>query len=174
MMQPTQPQPENPNKTEFIPLVPADIDEILLIEQSTYSHPWTRGHFLDSIQAGYFASGIQRCDSDKKLIAYAIAMVAVDELQILNLTVSPAFQGQGHGYAMLKHLGEFCRTARLRSIWLEVRAGNKVAQSLYEKFGFLMVGTRPRYYPSIQGQREDATLMRMDLHTPIQTIKLSL
>lgn len=155
------------DETHFVTLVPADVDEIISIEQRAYSHPWTRGHFLDSIQAGYFATGIQLCDPNSKLIAYAIAMAVVDELQILNLTVSPDFQGQGYGYAMLQHLAEYCKNTSLHSIWLEVRAGNKVAQCLYEKFGFVMMGTRPRYYPGIHRQREDATLMRFELHSPI-------
>jgi ribosomal-protein-alanine N-acetyltransferase len=41
---------------------------------------------------------------------------------------------------------------------LEVRAGNEAAQTLYRKFGFEVVGHRPRYY---QDNHEDALLMTL-------------
>jgi ribosomal-protein-alanine N-acetyltransferase len=41
---------------------------------------------------------------------------------------------------------------------LEVRAGNEAALSLYRKFGFDVVGRRPRYY---QDNYEDALLMTL-------------
>ena len=44
------------------------------------------------------------------------------------------------------------------SALLEVRAGNEAAQDLYRKFGFEVVGRRPRYY---QDNFEDALLMTL-------------
>ena len=31
----------------------ADLDEVLAIESAVYSHPWTRGNFVDSLRSGY-------------------------------------------------------------------------------------------------------------------------
>jgi ribosomal-protein-alanine N-acetyltransferase len=39
---------------------------------------------------------------------------------------------------------------------LEVRAGNEAAQALYQSFGFLVAGRRPRYYTD---DGEDALVM---------------
>jgi len=42
---------------------------------------------------------------------------------------------------------------------LEVRASNEIAQELYKKYGFRVVGRRPRYYSS---DGEDAVIMSTD------------
>jgi ribosomal-protein-alanine N-acetyltransferase len=30
-----------------------DLDEVVAIERAVYTHPWTRGNFIDSLNAGY-------------------------------------------------------------------------------------------------------------------------
>jgi [ribosomal protein S18]-alanine N-acetyltransferase len=40
-----------------------------------------------------------------------------------------------------------------------VRAGNKVAQALYQKYNFIVVGERPRYY---RDNNEDALIMTVE------------
>jgi ribosomal-protein-alanine N-acetyltransferase len=44
-------------------------------------------------------------------------------------------------------------------VTLEVRASNTIAQELYKKYGFQVVGRRPRYYSS---DGEDAIIMSTD------------
>ena len=34
-----------------------DVDVILAIEEKVYSHPWTRGNFLDSLYSAYHFLG---------------------------------------------------------------------------------------------------------------------
>jgi ribosomal-protein-alanine N-acetyltransferase len=45
---------------------------------------------------------------------------------------------------------------------LEVRPSNEAALRLYQRYGFLRIGTRPGYYPAVGG-REDAVVMRVPL-----------
>jgi ribosomal-protein-alanine N-acetyltransferase len=45
---------------------------------------------------------------------------------------------------------------------LEVRPSNEHAIRLYHQLGFNEVGTRPDYYPSVEG-REDALIMARSL-----------
>jgi ribosomal-protein-alanine N-acetyltransferase len=47
-----------------------------------------------------------------------------------------------------------------RGAALEVRAGNRAAQALYERHGFALVGRRRNYYRHPQ---EDALVMAADL-----------
>ena len=47
-----------------------------------------------------------------------------------------------------------------RSIFLEVRASNEQARLMYEKFGFVLLGTRKNYYVS---PVEDAVVMVLRL-----------
>jgi [ribosomal protein S18]-alanine N-acetyltransferase len=87
-------------------------------------------------------------------------MPGVDELHLLNLTVAPAHQGQGHARALLAHLAEAARARKAVQIWLEVRESNERARRLYERWGFESIGQRKGYYPAPHGQREHAVVMR--------------
>ncbi len=136
----------------------ADLEAVLAIESQAYSHPWTRGNFIDSLAAGYLAELL--LDADAQMIGYFVAMTGVGEMHLLNLTVAPALQGQGHGGRLLDVLAQRCRERALPLLWLEVRAGNARARALYQRRGFAEVGLRRQYYPAGSGQREDAVVMK--------------
>ncbi|MBL0149329.1 MAG: ribosomal protein S18-alanine N-acetyltransferase [Ideonella sp.] len=136
-----------------------DLDRVLAIEVMAYSHPWTRGNFIDSLAAGYLAW--LRTDADGRCIGYCVAMPGFEEMHLLNLTVAPSAQRRGHARAMLQTLCDTCRAQDLPMLWLEVRQGNEVARQLYRRFGFETVGLRRDYYPAGHGRREDAVVMRL-------------
>ena len=143
------------------PMAVTDLDAVMPVEAVCYSHPWTRGNFIDSIAAGYRCT--LRLAPDDALLAYAVAMPAVDEMHLLNLTVSPEHQGQGHARALLHELIGHCRARGLQSLWLEVRPSNQRARALYTRLGFLEAGLRKGYYPDGPHRREDALVMSLPL-----------
>jgi [ribosomal protein S18]-alanine N-acetyltransferase len=136
------------------------LDEVLVVEQSAYSHPWTRGNFVDSLRAGYQA---QVLFAGETVLGYFVAMKGVDEVHLLNLTVAPAFQRQGWGRVMLDALAIWSRGQGAQWLWLEVRASNERALRIYERHGYRRVGERKNYYPAHFGQREDAAVMSLKL-----------
>ena len=73
------------------------------------------------------------------------------ELEITQLAVKKAYQGQGLANQLMGFLAD-----RPERLFLEVRVSNKVARALYEKHGFQPVGQRKNYY---QNPVEDAILM---------------
>lgn len=137
----------------------ADLDRVLVVEKLAYSFPWTRGNFIDSLAAGYLAELLVN-DRDE-IVGYFVAMVGVDELHLLNLTVAPASQGQGHARALLDVLAQRCREHQAPALWLEVRASNARARHVYRQHGFAEVGLRRSYYPAPHGTREDAIVMSL-------------
>jgi ribosomal-protein-alanine N-acetyltransferase len=137
-----------------------DVDAVVAIEAAAYGHPWSRGNFIDSLASGYRAELLE--DAAAGLIGYCVAMQGVDELHLLNVTVAPAFQGQGHGRALLDDLERDGRAHGLATLWLEVRLGNERARALYRRRGYAEVGVRRGYYPAAVG-REDAIVMRLML-----------
>lgn len=143
----------------FEPMTPDRLDEVLAIERSAYAHPWTRGNFADSLRSGYHA---QLLVAGETIIGYYVAMKGVDEVHLLNITVAPAFQGQGWGRIMLDALSLWSRSQGAQWLWLEVRVGNTRAQSVYERYGYRRVGERKNYYPA-GGKREDAIVMSYKL-----------
>ena len=143
----------------FEPMTEARLDEVLAIEHSAYAHPWTRGNFADSLRSGY--QGQLLC-AGETVLGYFIAMKGVDEVHLLNITVAPAYQGQGWGRVMLDALALWSRGQGAQWLWLEVRTSNRRALEVYQRYGYRRVGERKGYYPAHDG-REDAIVMSYKL-----------
>lgn len=142
-------------------------DDVLAIEQSAYSHPWTPGNFRDSVAAGYHLDLLLVQDQGQERVAgYLVAMEGVEEVHLLNITVAPAWQGHGLGTRLLNALCVWSRQRQAQWLWLEVRASNTHAQQVYQHFGFKRVGERKHYYPLAPGRREDAVVMSLLLRAP--------
>lgn len=137
-----------------------DLDRVMAVEAGAYSHPWSRGNFIDSLAAGYDTE--LRLAEPDRLIGYVVAMRGVAETHLLNITVAPAWQRRGHARALLARLVAQCRARADEALWLEVRQSNAAARALYADTGFAEVGLRRGYYPADRG-REDAVVMRLGL-----------
>jgi ribosomal-protein-alanine N-acetyltransferase len=137
-----------------------DVDALLTIEQRVYSHPWTRGNFIDSLASKHWA---WKGSAGGELRAYWLAMPVLDEVHLLNLAVHPDHWGQGLARDAMAHLLDSARQQGFADVYLEVRASNHRAQHLYARSGFRNVGLRRAYYPADGNIREDAVLMRLDL-----------
>jgi len=147
-------------EARFEALTENQVEAWLDIEKSAYSHPWTRTNFMDSINSGYNCQGLWGGD---ELIGYFVAMLGVEETHLLNLTVAPSHQGQGWAKLMLEALALWSRGKGAHWLWLEVRASNARALSVYAAHGFRRVGDRKNYYPLATGKREDAIVMSLPL-----------
>lgn len=79
------------------------------------------------------------------------------ECSLENLAVVEAWRRQGIGARLLAAGLLWCRAQHGSSVWLEVRASNRDAIALYERVGFVVSGTRQKYYTQPD---EDATEMR--------------
>ena len=140
----------------FVHLSELELDELLLIEQSVYSKPWTRGNFLDAIKNNNWCHLLI---NGTTLTGYFVAMMGFQEVHLLNFTVAKPFQNKGYGLHMLESLAVMSKTVSAQWIWLEVRVSNERAFKVYEAFGFKKVGERKNYYPLSSHQREDAIIM---------------
>ena len=153
------PTPHAP-EARFESLTLARLDAVLAVEQRAYTHPWTRGNFTDALASGYQAQVLMAGDH---LLGYFVAMQGVDEVHLLNITVTPEYQRQGWARVLLDGLALWSRGRGAQWLWLEVRASNLRARHIYETHGFRRVGERKRYYPAAAGQREDAVVMSFAL-----------
>jgi ribosomal-protein-alanine N-acetyltransferase len=154
----------------FLPMQTADLESVLEIESVSHIHPWTRGNFTDSLTAGHWAYCIRpQVDEAIKgsyldpaiLWAYCILFPAVDELHLLNITVSPKLRKLGLGSRMMAAIEGVAAQQNFPRIILEVRPSNLAALALYENLGYAEIGLRKNYYPadSQTGSREDAIVM---------------
>ncbi len=83
---------------------------------------------------------------------------AVGEAHILNVCVHPDVCGRGLGKMLMNKALEGAQGQDIQTVYLEVRASNAVAISLYDSLGFNEVGLRNNYYPADKGH-EDAVIM---------------
>ena len=82
----------------------------------------------------------------RTLCGYISVYHTADELEILNLAVSPDLRRRGLGRRLLRTALRLAAKGGIMNVLLEVRAGNAPAVSLYESCGFQRVGLRKGYY----------------------------
>lgn len=150
-------------KCRLAPLEICHVDAVLSIENRAYTYPWTYGNFVDALNAGYL--GRRLLDARANLLGHLVAMLGVDEVHVLNLTVAPEQQGRGHGRYMLAWLVALCQETGAGELLLEVRSSNVRARGLYAFFGLREIGLRKDYYPAPSlahpHHREDAVVMSL-------------
>ncbi len=93
------------------------------------------------------------------IVGFAGLWIIADEAHITSIAVREKYRGRKIGALLLAALCDMSMQLKARSLTLEVRVSNKVAQNLYTKFGFKEVGLRRGYYTD---NREDALLMSTD------------
>jgi [ribosomal protein S18]-alanine N-acetyltransferase len=139
----------------FRPMRSQDLDRVMQIEPHLYSHPWTRGNFSDSLQAGY-SCWVMECAGE--LVGYGVLMIGVREAHLLNISIAGEWQAKGYGRTFLEHFIAMARHYEAEHLLLEVRPSNLPARRLYASMGFQEITVRRGYYPAASG-REDAILM---------------
>ena len=139
---------------QFRNMTYADLKQVIAIEKSAYTHPWTTGIFRDCIRVGYSCWVYLR---DSQIAGYGILLVATNEAHILNICVDPQYQSKGIGRIILRHLVAHCVLTEIDMAILEVRRSNAAAARLYQSEGFHELGVRKDYYPA-DGGREDAII----------------
>ena len=153
----------------FRPMQMSDLDAIMQIEPTIYSHPWTRGNFSDSLNSGYSAWILENMTlgNSREIIGYALLMMVMDEAHLLNLSVKKIMQKQGLGRLLLERMCKIAKTHKAVNLFLEVRPSNVSAIALYENMGFCEISVRRGYYPAdpktCENGREDAILMGLAL-----------
>ena len=143
------------------PMRAEDLDEVVAIERASFGMPWSRGAFLYEIEQNRVA----RCwvlRDGEPIVAYLCLWEIGEELHVTNIAVHPSLRRRGLARQLLSAILDDGRTRRLRSVTLEVRPTNEEARTLYESFGFRVVGRRKGYY---YDTGEDALIMETDLQS---------
>lgn len=149
--------------TTIRPMIEADLDAVLGIEQACFSRAWTRVHFLAEISSRLSTPVV--ADREGQVGGYLCLTVLFDEAEILDVAVDPALQRSGIGQMLMQWVcGEALRqgAATLR---LEVRATSYPAITLYKRFGFVTSGLRKAYYEQgVDALLMDKNLIEEDIH----------
>lgn len=92
-----------------------------------------------------------------QIIGFVTVRISSEHWEIMFIAVDPLFQRQQVATTLLRYLIAEAKEAHIKSLQLEVRRSNHAAIALYQKCGFVQVGTRKGYYFD-HGKREDALL----------------
>jgi len=133
----------DPDQPHLRPAGPSDLEGILAVQQQSW-------------EASAWPAQIENClvyRADRQIAGFLLYRRIVDESEILNLAVAPAFRRRGIAKALISYLAEILPG----DVLLEVRASNAPALSLYRSAGFLADGRRKAYY---HRPVEDAILLR--------------
>jgi ribosomal-protein-alanine N-acetyltransferase len=141
------------------PLGYSDLPQVMAIERRAFPTPWSLAMFVLELSKPSGLS-LAATGSDGKLVGYLILSRYDTVWHLMNIAVDPAQRRRGIAHALLEQMIE--RGGPEEPYTLEVRTSNAPAIALYERFGFLSAGTRPRYY---RDTGEDALIMWRTVET---------
>jgi len=137
-----------------------DLLDVYALNIQVFAESWS---FDGLKQALEFGSELYVCIQGKELVGYILSRDVIDEVQIMQIAVTPLCRRQGIASRLSRHLLDHKR--QMGCATLEVRRSNIPAQSLYLELGFRICGLRKEYYVPSEpdGAREDAVLMSLSL-----------
>jgi len=135
-----------------------DLIAVHVIERESFSTPWPAQAYREEIEHNRLAHYIV-ARSGNSIVGFAGIWLLVDEAHITTFATRSAWRRQGIGERLLAALLDLALARGAKEATLEVRPSNIPAKRLYEKFGFKVVGVRPRYYSD---NNEDALIMTTD------------
>ena len=128
------------------PLAHDDIDDVLALEEASFTNPWTRAMYEAELENGDVSFCFLARDANRTPVGFCSFWLVVDELHINNLAVLPDLRRQGIATMLLDFVITKGVGLGARRATLEVRRSNDPARWLYERKGFTVSGVRRDYY----------------------------
>ncbi len=143
------------------PMTRSHIDELMPYELDLFGpEAWSAASYRDELADTRFRHYVVELGDGGELLGWAGVRVIDGEAEILTVGVIPSARRRGLGRELLRALLDEARRRAASEVFLEVRADNVGAQSLYETEGFAVLGRRRGYYDH---GRMDAITMRLEL-----------
>lgn len=141
------------------PMVMDDLKQVSIIDRASFSLPWPASAFryelLQNRSSLLYVAEVS-LPEERLVIGSIVVWMILDEAHIATIAVEPEYRGRGISRELVARalMEAIQKGARLAT--LEVRAHNSIAQTLYQRFGFMVVGRRSQYY---RDNNEDALIM---------------
>lgn len=146
-------------KMEIRKMLLKDIDEVMKIDQDSFSTPWTEDIFIHEVEENDYAHYFV-VETDGKVIGYVGLWIVYEDAQITNIAILEKYRGYKIGEKLFGYGLQYAKGNGAERLSLEVRVSNKIAQNLYRKFGLVPGGIRKKYYTN---DNEDALVMWVNL-----------
>ncbi len=139
-------------------MISSDVPAVsLILQASAAASSWPHDSILESARSGIAWVAEQQ----SSVIGFLIGRGVADEFEILNLAVAKSHRRRGVATQLLAAMSARLQKWGTRRAYLEVRASNEAAITLYLRHGFCQNGRRVRYY---QNPVEDAVLFSWEIH----------
>ncbi len=136
----------------------ADCAALAALDAQCNPSPWSAAQFQTALTQPHDSVWLLQTPSHD-IAGFAVWQTLFDESELHLIATAPALRRQGIAAQLLAAWFQTASAQGVRRFFLEVRAGNEAAQTLYRKHGFTECGRRRDYYPLPDGSREDALWM---------------
>ena len=138
-----------------------DLEQILAIEQASFSMPWSKNLFLSEFRSpGISTLMVALADGpERSVIGYLVFWLVEDEMHILNLAIAPTFRRERVARKLVLDALKRASLKGAKQAFLEVRVSNSAARKLYSNLGFVVTSVRREYYDK---PVEDAVVMTLE------------
>lgn len=141
-----------------------DLQAVVAIDQASFSLPWPARSFQfelnENPNSRLWVAEVTDAEGQPAVAGLLVLWKILDEGHIATVAVSAAYRRLGVGRKLLAAALLSAAQEGVTRSFLEVRASNTAAQTLYQRFGYIVEGVRRRYYKDNQ---EDA--LQMSLYT---------
>lgn len=144
-----------------------DLLEVVEIEENSGLSRWGWAAYYAELQGGNSnlmlvarVANSKQQQRSHSLAGYIVARIGAGELHINNVAVREIYRRRGIGRSLLDCILQEGKRLGVGCAFLELRAGNRAALTLYEKCGFRVTARRERYYSD---PLEDALVMIIQL-----------
>lgn len=144
------------DKIELLPLQREYCEAVEEIARKTLPEHWSLESIQDVLRYDNNIFYVAYSTEDSQIVGFAGIMVIVDEAELLNIAIHPAFHRKGIGKMLLERMVQEAIRHGARRMFLEVRRSNRIAIDLYDRFEFVKFSERRNYY---KNPVEDAIIM---------------
>lgn len=135
-----------------------DIDEVHLIEQEQFLHPWKKDFFYRELSHNIAWFHAAENVETKEIAGYILFWIIEETLELHDIAVKGTYKKKGIGGLMMSFMLETARAKGVEELFLEVRKSNMDAVGFYERYGFKQISVRKDYY---RNPVEDALIFRL-------------
>jgi len=141
------------------PMTEADLAEVMAIEETSFSLPWTEEDFRAMLALPRNVVLIART-GEGVLCGYVCYMSVMEIGDIMNVAVHPDYRRQSIGRQLMQTAHRDASGHGVETMMLEVRESNLPARRLYAELGYEEISVRKNYY---RKPLENAVIMRIFL-----------
>lgn len=142
---------------KIVELTTLHVQSIAQFQKRYFKDGWSKENLISSFETGRCFGYLAEIDGE--VIAFILLNKNYDDADLESICVKPDLRKTGIGSNLLSLAIKKSKDLGLNAIFLEVRKSNIIAKKLYEKFDFVFVSERKKYY----ADGENALVMKREI-----------